>query len=72
MMSTTLCLRIGSEDSLHQRYPKSFEVTCGVDDFNKGDAADQYLTQRYSRRWNSPEKPPGVPCNTARSALPAF
>ncbi len=49
MMSTTLCLRIGSEDSLHQRYPKSFEVTCGVDDFNKGDAADQYLTQRVQQ-----------------------
>lgn len=46
MISSSLCLRIGEDDSLHTRYPRDIEVSILTKDYDQSIAAASYIEQQ--------------------------
>ena len=46
MISSSLCLRIGEDASLHTRYPRDLEVSISTKDYDQSVAAASYMEQQ--------------------------
>ena len=46
MISSSLCLRIGEDESLHTRYPRDIEVGISTKDYDQSIAAASYIEQQ--------------------------
>lgn len=46
MISSSLCLRIGEDESLHARYPRDIEVSIFTKDYDQSIAAASYIEQQ--------------------------
>ena len=46
MISSSLCLRIGEDESLHARYPRDIEVSILTKDYDQSIAAASYIEQK--------------------------
>ena len=46
MISSSLCLRIGEDESLHARYPRDIEVSILTKDYDQSIAAASYIEQQ--------------------------